>query len=348
MKKTDNSTRHFRRLLYLLLAFAIPFITLLAQGYNPKLYLENDEGGTSYVNTEAPGVHKEYDSKYGGYVWKTGMGSFLCRDENMKPAQDIDKNVFFDGDKNNTWVHKEWDSRRGCYIWKDDTGNFLGRDKPETKEVKNWLETDDDDWLIDGDVPKGALSESSRLTREEIKKNLENLEMAQYDAEKERQHQEDEVDRNSRRGGSIKGGGDDEGDGGGSMKKDIKYEDVDYADIENLLNYLDGQVAVMSSELASARKMLHQNGYTEYSTMIGNAQATLNHYKQKRQSTRDLAKMLRYADASVEEMDKHLNIIYQALIDAGTVGQYGGTVNKMHNALKKYRADRKKIRFYGE
>ena len=348
MKKTDNSARHLRRHLYLLLAFAIPFFTMLAQGYNPKLLLEGDDGGTVYVNTEAPGVHKEYDEKYGGYVWKNGMGSYICRDVNMKPIQDIDKNVFFDGDKNNTWVHKEWDSKRGCYIWKDNMDNFLGRDKPETKEVNNWLDTDDDDWLIDGDVPLGALSESSRLTREEIKKNLKDLEIAQYDAEKERQHQENEVDRNSRRGSSIKGGNDDEGGEGGSVKKDIPYEDVDYADIENLLNYLDGQVNIMSAELASAKKMLHGSGYSEYSTLIGNAQATLNHYRQKRQSTRDLAKMLRYADASVEEMDKQLNIIYQALVDAGTVKQYGGTINKMHNALKKYRADRKKIRFWGE
>jgi hypothetical protein len=58
--------------------------------------------------------------------------------------------------------------------------------------------------------------------------------------------------------------------------------------------------------------------------------------------------MVRYADASVEEMDQQLNIIYQALVDAGTVKYYGSTIKQMKSGLNKYRADRKKIRFWGE
>jgi uncharacterized protein YukE len=343
--KKNNSNTNYRRHLLLMLVLVIPFITMLAQGYNQNLYKQGDDGGTVYVNTKAPGVHKEYDAKYGGVVWKNSMGSYICRDENMKPIHDIDKNVFFNGDKNNSWVHKEYDKERKCYIWKDNTGNFLGRDKPEKQDIKNWLDSDDENWMAKGNVPKGTLSESSQLTRKEIKKRLENLEIAQYDAQKNRAKQENDVDMNSRRGGSISLN--EESEEGGSVS-DVKYEDVDYAQIENLLKNLDSQVAIMSAELARARKQVYDNKYTEYTTLIGNAQATLNHYKQRRQSTRDLAKMVRYADASVEEMDQQLNIIYQALVDAGTVKYYGSTIKQMKSGLNKYRADRKKIRFWGE
>ena len=343
--KKYNSNTNYRRHLLLMLALVIPFITMMAQGYNQDLYKQGDDVGTVYVNTKAPGVHKEYDSKYGGYVWKNSMGSYICRDENMKPIHDIDKNVFFDGDKKSSSVHKEYDNERKCYIWKDDTGNFLGRDKPQKQEVKSWLDSPDKDWMKKGTVPKGELSKASQQAREEIKRRLQDLEMQQYDAQNKRARQEDDVDRNSRRGGSISMS--DDGEGGGSVSG-VKYEDVDYADIENLLNNLDNHVNTMAGELAIARKTLHNHGMTEYSTLIGNAQSTINHYRQKRQSTRDLAKMVRYADASVSEMEQQLNIINQALVNAGTASQYSGKISRMRSGLTKYRADRKRIRFHDE
>ena len=96
-----------------------------------------------YVNTDAPGVHKVYDKKYGGYVWKDGMGGFLCRDKEMKPISEMDKHVYFTGTNNDpdnpqvspySGVKKEWDKKRGCYVWKSSTGDFLGTDKASVKE----------------------------------------------------------------------------------------------------------------------------------------------------------------------------------------------------------------------
>ena len=96
-----------------------------------------------YVNTDAPGVHKEYDKKYGGYVWKNGMGSFICHDKEMKSIWEMDKHVYFTGTNNDpdnpevspfSGVKKEWDKNRGCYVWKSSTGDFLGTDKASVKE----------------------------------------------------------------------------------------------------------------------------------------------------------------------------------------------------------------------
>lgn len=50
---------------------------------------EKAEHRTVYVNTNAPGVHKEYDQDRGAYVWRdNATGSFLGRD---KPSIDKQK-----------------------------------------------------------------------------------------------------------------------------------------------------------------------------------------------------------------------------------------------------------------
>lgn len=107
----------------------------------PLLTLAQD---VVYVNTDAPGVHKEYDKKYGGYVWKNGMGSFICRDKEMKSIWEMDKNVYFTGSNNDpdnpevspfSGIKKVWDKKRGCYVWKNVySGDFLGTDKASVQK----------------------------------------------------------------------------------------------------------------------------------------------------------------------------------------------------------------------
>ena len=97
-----------------------------------------------YVNTDAPGVHKEYDKKYGCYVWKNGMGGYICRDKEMKSIWEMDKHEYFTGSNNDpdnpqvspySGVKKVWDKKRGCYVWKNiHTGDFLGTDKASVQE----------------------------------------------------------------------------------------------------------------------------------------------------------------------------------------------------------------------
>lgn len=97
-----------------------------------------------YVNTDAPGVHKEYDKKYGGYVWKNGMGGFICHDKEMKSIWEMDKHVYFTGSNNDpdnpevspfSGIKKVWDKKRGCYVWKNVyTGDFLGTDKASVQK----------------------------------------------------------------------------------------------------------------------------------------------------------------------------------------------------------------------
>jgi hypothetical protein len=91
-----------------------------------------------FVNTEAFGVHKEYNSKLGCDVWVGSMGNFLCKDSEMKPMYEMDRYVYFTGTNNDpdnpkvspfSGVQKEWDPKRGCYVWKSSTGDFLGTDK---------------------------------------------------------------------------------------------------------------------------------------------------------------------------------------------------------------------------
>ena len=107
----------------------------------PLLTLAQD---VVYVNTDAPGVHKEYDKKYGGYVWKNGMGSFICRDKEMKSIWEMDKDFYFTGSNNDpdnpevspySGIKKVWDKKRGCYVWKNvHTGDFLGTDKASVQK----------------------------------------------------------------------------------------------------------------------------------------------------------------------------------------------------------------------
>jgi len=96
-----------------------------------------------FVNTDAPGVHKEYDSKRGCYVWKNGMGSYICKDSEMKSMWEMDRYVYFNGVNNDpdnpktgsSDVRKVWDKNRGCYVWKNIyTGDFLGTDKKSVQQ----------------------------------------------------------------------------------------------------------------------------------------------------------------------------------------------------------------------
>ena len=113
---------------------SMPILTLAQTG--SSYY---DDHTTVFVNTEAFGVHKEYDNKRGCYVWKDSMGGFICLDKNMKPIEEMDKHVHFTGSNNDpdnpevspfSGVRKVWDQKRGCYVWKDIyTGDFLGTDK---------------------------------------------------------------------------------------------------------------------------------------------------------------------------------------------------------------------------
>lgn len=96
-----------------------------------------------FVNTEAYGVHKEFDSKHGCDVWKDNMGNYLCKDSEMKPMHEMDRYVHFTGSNNDpdnpkvspfSGVKKVWDKNRGCYVWKSSTGDFLGTDKKSVEE----------------------------------------------------------------------------------------------------------------------------------------------------------------------------------------------------------------------
>ena len=127
-----------RNLLIELIAVMLSFPTLTMAQYSSgqKYY---DDHTTVFVNTEAPGVHKEYDKDRGCYVWRNGMGSFICLNKNMKPLEEMDKHVYFTGTNNDpdnpqvspfSDVRKVWDKKRGCYVWKNiHTGDFLGTDK---------------------------------------------------------------------------------------------------------------------------------------------------------------------------------------------------------------------------
>lgn len=123
----------------LLLLTVILSIPTLALAQSSKGYKYADDNATVFVNTEAFGVHKEYDRERGCEVWKDSMGSFLCLDKNMKPLSEMDKHVHFTGSNNDpdnpevspfSGIRKEWDRKRGCYVWKNVyTGDFLGTDK---------------------------------------------------------------------------------------------------------------------------------------------------------------------------------------------------------------------------
>ena len=125
-----------KRIVILLMAVMLSIPTLTIAQHGSKYY---DDHTTVFVNTEAPGVHKEYDSERGCYVWRNGMGSFICLDKNMKPLEEMDKHVYFTGTNNDpdnpkvspfSDVRKVWDKKRGCYVWKNiHTGDFLGTDK---------------------------------------------------------------------------------------------------------------------------------------------------------------------------------------------------------------------------
>ena len=118
----------------IIILLSMPILTLAQTG--SSYY---DDNTTVFVNTEAFGVHKEYDSKRGCYVWKNSMGSFICLDKNMKPIEEMDKHVHFTGANNDpdnpevspfSGIRKVWDQKRGCYVWKNIyTGDFLGTDK---------------------------------------------------------------------------------------------------------------------------------------------------------------------------------------------------------------------------
>ena len=126
-----------KRNLFIFLVMALLSTPMLTFAQHGSSYY--DDNTTVFVNTEAFGVHKEYDSKRGCYVWKNSMGSFICLDKNMKPIEEMDKHVHFTGSNNDpdnpevspfSGIRKVWDQKRGCYVWKNIyTGDFLGTDK---------------------------------------------------------------------------------------------------------------------------------------------------------------------------------------------------------------------------
>lgn len=324
----------------------LPSYAQYASGINPELYKTMSEEGPVYVNTKVPGMHKEYDAKYGCEVWKNGRGDYVCRDENMHPLHDIDKNVFFNGDKNNPDVRKEWDPERECYVWRSFRGDFLGRDKPTEDQEKKWLNDTSKDWKDNGNYPKGNMSKDMQDIVRKEKEAIMKMELNQYKAMEERTQNEQKVDDeaialNKKKNRKMM---EDEGSGEGNSSKTVRYEDVDYAQIERALSELDRQVNNMSAELRSAQAELQRKGeYAKYKTVVANAQMSLNHYRQRRQNTRDQAQMLRLADSSVIEIETQLDLIYSELVRKGTVNKYGGIVTKLKNRLGSYKKERSKI-----
>ena len=131
-----------KRNLFILLVMALLSSPLMTLAQHGNSYY--DDNTTVFVNTEAFGVHKEYDHQRGCYVWRNSMGSFICLDKNMKPLEEMDKHVYFTGTNGNpddpkvspfSDVRKVWDNKRGCYVWKNIyTGDFLGTDKKSVME----------------------------------------------------------------------------------------------------------------------------------------------------------------------------------------------------------------------
>ena len=143
---------------------SVPKLTLAQNGISKSVLKKLNDNSTVYVNTKAPGVHKEYDEKHGGYVWKNGMGNYICLDKNMKPIHEIDKDDYFDGvngDPNtptasSPTVKKVWDKERNCYVWRNvTTGDYLGHDKPSADQQQKWLDEKNGKWLSNGNIPKG-------------------------------------------------------------------------------------------------------------------------------------------------------------------------------------------------
>lgn len=122
---------------------------------------EKADNRISYVNTKAPGVHKEYDPERGYDVWRDATGSLLCPDKNMRPMEQMKLETYYNGPNNDPdnpqppkgWVDKVWDEETGCYVYKDKTGSFLGCDKPSAEKQKDWLKQKEKGWLAKGNVP---------------------------------------------------------------------------------------------------------------------------------------------------------------------------------------------------
>ena len=110
-----------------------------------------------YVNTKAPGVHKEYDSQRGCEVWKSSTGSFLGTVDECEPMTEMDKdNIVYANkeeaqkhgsnqyfvDKDFNQIKKVWDSDRNCYVWKDMFGSYYGR-VPDENQLQKWTKQSD-------------------------------------------------------------------------------------------------------------------------------------------------------------------------------------------------------------
>jgi hypothetical protein len=300
-------------------------------GINLDLFKQNNDNSTHYVNTKAPGVHKEYDEKYGTVVWKDGMGSFLCRDENMKPITDMDKNVFFNGDQSSPYVRKEWDSERNCYVWRSTNGDFLGRDKPSNQQTDKWVNKKDTNWLQNGKTPKGKESDESKKHKAEMKKALAQWEKEQQKAQQQTQRETQKVDDEAIALQKKNGG--------------QHLEDVDYAQVEQLLNKLDALMNKMDSKLSFARQKLSKyEMLDEYGGLINNAKSCITRYRQRRQSTRDPVQMLRGADALLNEAEQHLGVVRSALQKEGTMDRYGSMLNELQSGIQQFRSERQRIR----
>ena len=319
--------RKYRFIVVSCMAMIIPCCMIMAQwasGISDEAIrqLAEQDHPTSYVNTKAPGVHKEYDPITKQDVWKTGMGSFLCYDKDMKPLHDMDRNVVFNGDPNNPDVKKVWDEDRGNFVWKSFNGDFLGNDKESNDQRIAWLKEHDPKWMDKNSVPMG------QNTKTAYNGNTNNTRTS---------------DQNNQQTNPQNGGMDNQPTASAEPPAG-SHNSQREAKIRELLMNFDGQVSNMQLHLSTAQAQLHGTRYeAKYGYLVTNARNSLNAYKQKRRSTTDPDELLRIADAQVAETERHLSAITSALNQAGTASQYMHVVNDIRRSLNQYRQERQKI-----
>lgn len=295
-----------------------------------------DETYTVYVNTKAPGVHKEYDHQRGEYVWRNSMGGFICRDVNMKPISEMDKYVYFTGVNNDPdnpqpsdpTIRKEWDSERGCYVWRTIHGDFLGRDKPSADKQMEWLNKQNSNWLKKGSVPKKKLSPEDEKAQKEIAKFVREMENEQVKAIQESRQAESDADDEAYRNKHA----------GGSKRQSVA--------IQQLLENFDHQVANMSAQLNYAwEQVAKYHKQDTYGAIVENARNSIYHYQQRRQAYRDDVQMLEIADAWVNEMQQHVNIARRVLQKDDELESYGSILTSIEQGLNQYKRERANISY---
>lgn len=236
-----------------------------------------EENGTVYVNTELPGVKKVYDPIFKEYVWRDGMGNYLCKDKNMAPLEDIDKNVFFNGDKNNIYVHKEYDPKRECFVWKDTNGNFLGRDKPDEQTENNWLtQTDNENWMDSDDFPKGENKTPNLSISEKKGDSMVDITKAAQEWEQKKQEilkkQETQQAKNQQADQKAQQAVEQVNQQAAKQEAELKKTDAQVQDA-------DAQIQQAEAQIKQARAMLRQMGMTEYEGYLDQAEAQLQQGK---------------------------------------------------------------------